>query len=108
MIRAILLLVTLAHVVLPAATPGPKNVVIVANSNSALSKNIAEYYARKRGVPRNQICYIKTATGEQVTRAVYEAEIEAPVGRFLQQSQLAESILYLVTTSEVPLIITGN
>jgi len=87
--------------------PGPANVVIVANANSALSKNIAEYYAIKRGIPRNQVCYIRTATTEWIPRSRYESEIESPVAHCLQTNNLVESTLYLVTTSEVPLVIEG-
>ena len=94
----------LAH----SANPGPANVVIVANGNSALSKNIAEYYSLKRGIPKDHICYLKATTNEWVPRTQYESEVETPVGRFLIEHNLSESTLYLVTTSDVPLIIEGD
>ena len=95
---------TVAH----AANPGPANVVVIANANSALSKNIAEYYALKRGITRANVCYIKTSTAEWIARARYETEVEAPIGAFLQANKLTESALYLVTTSDVPLKIEGS
>ena len=108
MSRLVTAALVIAHTSAQAAAPGPANVVIVANANSALSKNIAEYYAVKRGIPRNQVCYLKTSSVESITRARYESEIEAPVARFLKANGLTESTLYLVTTSEVPLKIDGS
>lgn len=108
MSRLVTAVFVLAHATLQAATPGPTSVVIVANANSALSKNIAEYYAVKRGIPRNHVCYIRTTTNESIDRALYQSEIEIPVARFLTSNNLTESTLYLVTTSDVPLKIDGT
>jgi uncharacterized protein (TIGR03790 family) len=87
---------------------GPENVVIVANKRSSLSKSIAEYYARKRNIPRSQICYIDTSTNEGISRHEYDTEIEAPIGQFLKKHNLVESTLYIVTVSDVPLIVEGG
>lgn len=102
------LAVALTAALAPAANPGPSNVVVIANANSALSKNIAEYYAIKRGIPRANVCYLKTSTAEWIPRSRYETEVEAPIAAFLQANKLTESTLYLVTTSEVPLKIEGS
>ena len=98
----------LVHAQSQTTKPGPANVVIVANANSALSQSVTEYYAMKRGIPRANVCHIKTTNAESISRARYEAEIEAPIARFLIASKLVESTLYLVTTSEVPLKIEGR
>lgn len=87
---------------------GPENVLIVANQASAVSKSIAEYYSLKRGVPASQVCYLKTAPNEEITRAVYTAEVAAPIARCLSRDRLAEKILYIVTTLGVPLLIRGE
>ena len=105
LVKALLILTSAA---LEAANPGSANVVIVGNANSPLSKNIAEYYALKRGIPKRQVCYLHTSTEEMISRPRYEAEIEAPVARFLIDNKLTETTLYLVTTSEVPLKIEGK
>jgi uncharacterized protein (TIGR03790 family) len=83
-------------------------VLIVANANSSLSRNIAEYYARKRSIPQNNICYLRLTTEESIDRATYEKEVEAPVAACLQQRSLTEKILYIVTTSDVPLRVRGR
>jgi len=83
-------------------------VLIVANASSPVSKSIAEYYARKRSIPSRNVCYLKTAPVEHITRAVYDQQIAAPVALCLLQGNLSESILYFVTTLGVPLGIQGT
>lgn len=78
-------------------------VLIIANQNSAVSKSIAEYYARKRSIPVANVCYIKTTTDEHISRAIYLNEIAGPVGQCLKKQKLVEKVRYLVTTLGVPL-----
>jgi uncharacterized protein (TIGR03790 family) len=82
---------------------GPDNVLIVINDNSALSREIGEYYARRRGVPGKNICRIRTTQNESIARGDYNREIATPIANFLVKNQLVESILYMVTTAGVPL-----
>ncbi len=86
---------------------GPENVLIVVNDRSPLSKEIGEYYARRRGIPMRNICRLKTATTENIPRASYDREIAAPIAAFLRANKLAESILYIVTTAGVPIRVPG-
>ena len=82
---------------------GPENVLIVVNDNSALSRAIGEYYARKRAVPMRNICRLHVTTEENIPRADYNRDIAAPVAGFLRRSNLTESIYYVVLTAAVPL-----
>lgn len=86
---------------------GPGSVLIVVNDNSPLSRNIGEYYARRRGVPMHNICHLRTTTSENIPRADYNQDIAGPLAAFLTKSGLTESILYIVTTAGVPLRIPG-
>jgi uncharacterized protein (TIGR03790 family) len=94
----------------------PRNVLIVVNDTSALSREIGEYYARRRVVPAANICRIQTSPVEEITRLVYNMEIAAPVTHCLQSGgssgsssgSMVESILYIVTTAGVPLKIHGS
>lgn len=85
-----------------------ENVLVVVNSNSSVSRNVAEYYARKRGIPRGNICSISTAEDESVTRTEYDTKIEAPVAACLKNRGLTESVFYIVTTLGVPIRVRGN
>jgi uncharacterized protein (TIGR03790 family) len=87
---------------------GPANVLIVVNDNSSLSREIGEYYARRRNIPTANICRIKTSEKESITRADYNREIAAPIASFLRKNKLVESILYIVTTGGVPLRVLGT
>ncbi len=83
-------------------------VLIVVNRGSPPSREIGEYYLKKRGVPLANLCTIDTKPDEEIARDVYEREVRAPIGTFLRQHGLTEKILYIVTTAGVPLKIEGN
>lgn len=86
---------------------GPDNVLIVINDNSALSREIGEYYARRRRVPEKNICRIRTTQQESIRREDYNREIATPIAEFLSTNQLVESVFYIVTTAGVPLRVLG-
>ncbi len=83
-------------------------VLIVVNRQSRDSREIGEYYLKKRGVPLANLCEIDTAPVEQITREVYDREVKARVAGFLKQRGLTENILYMVTTAGVPLKVSGD
>jgi uncharacterized protein (TIGR03790 family) len=83
------------------------NVLVVVNQSSNVSRRIGEYYVRKRGVPLSNLCRIKTATAEEISRQVYDNEIERPIARYLKLHRLEDKILYIATTLGVPLKIKG-
>ena len=82
---------------------GPANVLIVINDASPLSREIGEYYARRRSIPEKNVCRIRTTTNEVIARADYSKEIAGPIAKCLRAGGLTESILYVVTTMGVPL-----
>ncbi len=86
----------------------PENVLIVINDNSPVSRTVGEYYARRRAIPMRNICRIRPAVDEEIPRALYDTEIAAPIARCLESGGLMESILYIVTTQDVPLRIRGT
>jgi len=85
-----------------------ENVLLVVNKNSAVSREIAEYYRPRRSVPVRNVCTIATTGEEEIPWKVYEEQIERPIGDCLKQGGLAEKILYIVTTSGVPLKVDGG
>jgi len=82
---------------------GPANVLIVVNDNSSLSREIGEYYARRRGIPGGNVCRIRTTQEESIERDPYNREIAGPIANCLRTKHLVESALYIVTTAGVPL-----
>jgi uncharacterized protein (TIGR03790 family) len=91
-----------------AIAQGPAHVLIVVNENSPLSRKIGEYYARRRAIPADHICRIRTSTEETITRAVYTRDIAGPVASYLRKNQLSEKILYIVMTQGMPLRIKNE
>ena len=89
--------------VLPARAQGPANVLLVVNDASPLSREIGEYYARRRAMPMENLCRIHTTTEENIPREQYNREIAGPVARCLREQRLVETVLYIVTTAGVPL-----
>ncbi len=82
--------------------------LVVVNRQSDISKQIGAYYSKKREIPAANLCIINTAPNEAIERKVYNEEIEAPIVAFLKKARLQEQILYIVTTSGVPLKIVGE
>src|ERR1035437_4137605 len=91
-----------------AAAQTPDRVLLVVNDNSPLSRKIAEYYARRRGVPLKNVSHIKTKPDEVISREDYDRQIARPIGDILRKEGLKESIYYIVTTAGVPLKIPGT
>jgi uncharacterized protein (TIGR03790 family) len=90
---------------LRAQTTG--QVLVVVNKRSLTSRQIGDYYVRRRGIPLANVCTIDTEPRESITRPVYNNQIEAPLGSFLKAHGLQEKILYIVLTSGVPLRVEG-
>ena len=82
--------------------------MIVVNQDSALSREIGEYYARRRGVPAANVCRIQAPLEERIDHTQYNQKIAAPLANCLRKKGLVESTLYLVTTQDVPLRILGE
>ena len=93
---------------LQAQTPGPENVLLVVNDSSAVSKTIGEYYALRRRIPLRNICHIQVRPDETISRPEYNNLIAAHIRAYLDVNHLLDKILYIVTTSGVPLRVSGK
>jgi uncharacterized protein (TIGR03790 family) len=86
---------------------GPSNVLLVVNRTSADSAAIAAYYAKRRTIPETNICGIRTAAVETISRDVYDQQIAAPILACIETPR-TQPILYIVTTKGVPLRVEGT
>jgi uncharacterized protein (TIGR03790 family) len=105
------LLVTLLFSLAIAASADankPANVLVVVNANSALSRSIGEYYARRRAIPPPNVCTIKAPEQETISRDEYNRLIAAQVASCLKTRRLVEQVLYIATTQGVPLRVKGT
>ena len=84
-----------------------ENVLLVVNSRDAVSRQIADYYRPRRGVPVKNVCAIQTTSEEEIDWNIYEAQVERPIGECLKKAGLVEKVYYIVTTMGVPLKVDG-
>ena len=80
-----------------------ENVLLVANDASAVSQQIADYYARKRAIPASQVLRIRAPVAEEIDRTTFTRAIEAPISEWLTRHRAQDRILYIVLTKDVPL-----
>ena len=63
----------------PASALGPGEVVVVYNAAMPASKDVAQHYARKRGVPEANLIALDLPTGEDISRADYDRKLSGPL-----------------------------
>jgi uncharacterized protein (TIGR03790 family) len=63
-------------------------VVVIYNSRSPESKRVAEYYAEKRQVPKEQVIGLHLSKEEIITREDYRKELEEPLWKALLEKKL--------------------
>ncbi|MCL5103708.1 MAG: TIGR03790 family protein [Armatimonadetes bacterium] len=98
-----LTLFLLTAVIAPAcAGGGPRNVLVVRNTASTISKNIASHYIAARRIPPENICDIRCSTAEIVSNSEC-AVIVGSIRGFLAASPAANHIDYIVLTKGIPL-----
>ncbi len=76
-----------------------KDVVVLVNELVPESIALGEYYAEKRGIPKAQICRVKTVADEACTWAEFRTNILGPLKTFLETRP---DVLYIVPTWGVP------
>ena len=103
LLHLIALIVGLAAIQGRAAGPGD-SVVIVYNRNVKESKEIAEHYAERRGVPKRQIIGLSLPTGEDISRADYRRDLERPLWRFFESEKLFTTRRQTVNNTNVNLV----
>ncbi|HEX2949790.1 MAG TPA: TIGR03790 family protein [Armatimonadota bacterium] len=107
--RAIITAITMVIAISCAfAGGGPQNVLIVANTNSTESLEIANAYRRVKNIPYSNVVTLTTATTFQVPYQTYLDEIEEPIRSHLKNHQLTDDITDIVLTRGVPQMITAD
>ena len=81
----------------------PKDVVVIINDNSTISKEVGAYYVSKRKIPAKNVVHIKTSTNDTIPIKQYQDEIETPVRKYLDKTDLTYNIDYMVLTKGIPL-----
>jgi uncharacterized protein (TIGR03790 family) len=63
-------------------------VVVLYNARVAASKEVADYYARRREVPTNQVFGLDLPTTEAMTRAEFREQLQKPLLQRLEAAKL--------------------
>jgi uncharacterized protein (TIGR03790 family) len=83
----------------------PKEVFLLVNKNLPASKEIAEHYCQKRGVPAENIIQLDVPTTEDISRLDYDFKIVGPVRAALKEKK--EQAKVLLSIHGVPLRVGG-
>ncbi|UCC93048.1 MAG: TIGR03790 family protein, partial [Thermoplasmata archaeon] len=78
------------------------DVLVLINNNSAMSKQVGEYFADARNVPSKQVAYLDVPAREVITKDQYE-DLEDQVKTYMLRNNLVSDINYIVTTKGFPL-----
>ena len=81
----------------------PDEVAIVAMAQSEQSRQLAEYYAAARGVPKSQILLLDGKPSETISRETWERDVRPAIFGWLMSNGLRNKVRCLVTTWDVPL-----
>jgi uncharacterized protein (TIGR03790 family) len=87
----------------PASAQSGANVLLVVNETYADSGTIAAHYARVRSVPPDQVLRVKVDATDEMDRAAFNEQIQAPIAAWLRQRSAQDRILYIVLAKGIPL-----
>jgi uncharacterized protein (TIGR03790 family) len=90
----------------PTAALEPKDVFVVANKNVPASRRVAEHYLARRKVPAENLIVLDLPTGEDISRADYDAKLAGPLRASLKDRKDAAKVL--LTVYGVPLRVGGQ
>ncbi len=81
----------------------PKEIAIIALRGNRGSERLAEYYAKQRGVPTENICKIVMPKGETLKHKAWRWTVRPEIRKWLQDNDPQHNLRCLVTTWGVPL-----
>src|SRR5438105_2218258 len=79
-----------------AAALEPKDVFVVANKNVPASRQVAEHYLAKRGVPKENLIVLDLPTGEDIGRDDYDAKLAGPLREALKDRRADAKVILTV------------
>jgi uncharacterized protein (TIGR03790 family) len=85
----------------PALALEPKDVWLVVNKNVPESRQVADHYIAKRGVPKGNVVELDLPKGEDIARTDYDTRFAGPLRDALKEQK--DQVKVLVTTYGVPL-----
>ena len=93
-------------VALPAVALEPADVWLVVNKNVPESRQVADHYMAKRGVPKGNLIVLDLPKTEDMSRDEYDKKFAGPIRAALKDKKDAAKVI--VTTYGVPLKVGGE
>lgn len=90
----------------PAVALEPKDVFVVANKNVPASRDVADHYLSKRGVPKDHLIVLDLPTGEDISRSDYDQKLAGPLREALKDRKSSAKVILAVYG--VPLRVGGQ
>ena len=75
----------------PAMALGPDEILVVANSRSAKSVELARLYIKLRNISEDRLVLVDTTKRQNISRSDYESQILYPIARHLVDKNLLET-----------------
>jgi uncharacterized protein (TIGR03790 family) len=92
-----------------AAALEPDQIVLVVNSNVPAGRELADFYAQKRGIPAGRVVALDLPfPEEEIAFARYDEKVVPAVRSFLRDNGLKDKVTCVVTLYGVPLRIGGR
>lgn len=83
----------------------PNEIAILGMASSFESRQLADFYAAARGVPKSQILMLEGAPKETISRGEWEGQFRPAIRNWLGKGGLESKIRCFVTVGDVPLTI---
>ena len=88
----------------PAAALEPDQIALVVNAKVPASRELADFYAQKRGIPRGRVIAVDLPfPAEEISASDYDTRVAPAVRAFLRDNGLKDKVTCLVTFWGVPL-----
>ena len=85
----------------PSFALEPRDVWLVVNKNVSESREVAEHYIARRGVPKGNVVVLDLPKTEDISRADFDTKLAGPLRDALKDKK--DAVKVLVTTYGVPL-----
>ena len=93
--------------VMPCMALEPHEIVVIANKKVADSVALAQFYIKKRDIPKTNLLQLTVSDREECTRKEYEQRVVPTVRNYLAKKNSTGRIRCLVTMYGLPLKIAG-
>jgi len=86
----------------------PSDLIVVYNLNMQSSKDVADYYAKKRAVPLSNLVGIRVPKSERMTRLDYDRDLIPPIKTVVDRLRSEGKKPAILLVYGIPLLVRGS